>query len=178
MESLLDWTDKENRLRSVFGNDVIKARDFLRSKRDFFNQLHNSYKANATSEESVLLNVIRGERRKVDKLIYPSRTVRFIVAIATRIKAGIRAYRENRSLKDEMLSLHLKKSVGYSKKQDGKGTNTKNELHESAKETSNTHKKKGVKATSQGVKEQRTQRSDDSLLSKKRINNNSGRSIY
>ena len=178
-EGLLDWTDKENRLRAVFGNNVINGRDFLQSKRDFFNNLYKSCRSDASQEERMMLNVIRGETRKLDKLIYPNRAVRLIAKITAKVKEGIKSYRDNRSVKNEMLSIRLKqKPVDYSKKQEGRDKDNKNELRESAKEILDGYKKKEAKTKSQQLEKKAPQKNDNTLMPKKRVNHNSGRSIY
>ncbi len=175
----MDWSDKENRLRGVFGNDVIKGRNFLESKRDFFNNLYKSCRADATPEEKMMLNVIRGETRKMDKLIYPNPAVRFITNIIANIKEGIKSYRQNRSVKEEMLSISLKrKPVEYDKKQTGMGKNNRTEVRESAKEVLDTYKRKGLKDKSQQTENKTVQSNDNNLMPKKRLNPNNGRSIY
>lgn len=178
-EGLLDWTDKENRLSSVFGNNVIKGKDFLQSKRDFFNNLYQSCKSNASPEERMMLNVIKGETRKLDKLMYPNAAVRIIVKIADKVKEGIKSYRENRLLKNEMLSIQLKqKPLGYSKRPDMKGKENKSELHESAKEVLDKYKKKEANARSKSSDDQPSPKNENSLLPKRRANPINGRSIY
>ena len=41
-----------------------------------------------------MLNVIKGETRKLDKMIYPNGAVRLIVKIADKVKEGIQSYRQ------------------------------------------------------------------------------------
>ena len=177
-EGLLDWTDKENRLRAVFGNDVIKGKNFLESKRDFFDKLYKSCKTDATSEEKVMLNVIKGETRKLDKMIYPNAAVRLMVKIAGTVKEGIQSYHQNRSLKEEMLSIRIKqKPVDYNKKENRKDKDVKNELRESLKETLDVYKKKGAKLKSKTENEPAL-KNENNLLPKKRTSQNHGRSIY
>ncbi|MDQ2753288.1 MAG: hypothetical protein M3R72_09735 [Bacteroidota bacterium] len=177
-ESLLDWTDKENRLRAVFGNDVIKGRNFLESKRDFFNKLYKSCKTDATSEEKVMLNVIRGETKKLDKMIHPNAATRLIFKMAGRIKESIQSYRQNRSLKEEMLPIWIKqKPLEYNKNENGKNKELKNELRESSKETLDVYKKKGAKLKSK-EENKPALKSENGLLPKKSTNPNHGRSIY
>ena len=178
-EGLLDWTDKENRLRTVFGNDVIKGKNFLESKRDFFDKLYKSCKPDATAEEKVMLNVIKGETRKLNKLIYPNAAVRLVATIAGKVKESIKSYQQNRSIKEEMLSIRLKqKPVEYGKKQNGKDKENNNELRESAKQVLDAYKKKGAKVNLKEGENLSAPKKENNLLPKKRINPNHGRSIY
>ncbi len=176
-EGLLDWTDKENRLRAVFGNDVTEGKNFLESKRDFFDKLYKSCKTDATSEEKVMLNVIKGETRKLDKMIYPNAAVRLMVRIAGRVRESVQSYRQNRSLKEEMLSIQIKqKPVDYNKKGNGKDRVIKNELRESSKETLDAYKKKKTKLKSK-AENKPAPGIENILLPKRRTNENSGRNI-
>jgi len=179
MEGLLDWTDKENRMRGIFGNDVIKGKQFLESKMDFFDNLYRSCKPEANSEEKMLLNVIKGERRKLEKLIYPNTAVRLIVKVTRKIKEGIKSYRQDRSVKEEMLSLKVKKEYGgYDKKVNGRENENRNEVRESAREILDRYKKKDTSLKSNEGANKIIQKKEDTPLSKKKMNPNYGHGIY
>lgn len=125
-----------------------------------------------------MLNVIKGEIRKMDKIIYPNAAVRLMVKIAGKVRESIQSYRQNRSLKEEMLSIRLKqKRVDYNKKENGKDTDVKNELRESSKQTLNAYKKKGTKLKSRGENEPALKK-ESIVLPKKRRSENHGRTIY
>lgn len=130
-------------------------------------------------KKKVMLNVIKGETRKLNKLIYPNAAVRLIANIAGKVKASIKSYQQSRSIKEEMLSIRLKqKPVEYGKKQNGKDKENKNELRESAKQVLDAYKKKGAKVKSKEEENKTAQKNENNLLPKKRINPNHGRSIY
>ena len=71
-EGLNNWLEKENQLKAIFGNEVVKEKYFLKSKMEFFNDLHKGIKGDASSNEKLLLNVIKGETKKLERAVYPS----------------------------------------------------------------------------------------------------------
>ena len=78
-EGLNNWQERENQLKAIFGNDVTKEKHFLKSKMEFFNDLHKGIKGDANSNEKLLLNVIKGETNKLEKAVYPNLVARVFV---------------------------------------------------------------------------------------------------
>src|SRR3954452_4563466 len=92
-EGLNNWLKKENQLKTLFGNDVVKEKHFLKSKMEFFNDLHKGIKGDANSNEKLLLNVIKGETKKLEKTVYPNLVTRLFVKTSDFVKDQVSAFK-------------------------------------------------------------------------------------
>src|SRR3954451_24194992 len=93
-DGLNNWLEKENQLKAIFGNEVVKEKHFLKSKMEFFNDLHKGIKPDANSNEKLLLNVIRGETKKLEKTVYPNVLTRMFVKTSDFVKAQVNAFKQ------------------------------------------------------------------------------------
>ncbi len=164
-EGLLEWTEKESKLREVFGNGVINGRDFLGAKRDFFEELYKICQANPNREEKVMMAIVKGEIRKLDKRMYPNAAIRFLARLGGALKEWIQVDRQSYLMRDEGTSNLLKRNGTEYKVSD-----KRNHLRESNGQHQGAYMKKrsGIKVAK--VDEKVVVKNESVLLPKKHRN--------
>lgn len=107
-EGLNSWLEKENQLKALFGNDVVKEKHFLKSKMEFFNDLHKGIKGDANTNEKLLLNVIKGETKKLERAVYPSLAARVFVKAFDFVKEQVNAFKQRQqNMSKDLLSISI-----------------------------------------------------------------------
>lgn len=88
MRELSGWNRQEGQFRELFGETSLKDREFLKMKLDNYTGLFHKYNGNAqTTDERALLLMLRYQRRKMEKTLYPGLLRRMIYRAAARLKA-------------------------------------------------------------------------------------------
>jgi len=178
-EGLNNWLEKENQLKTLFGNDVVKERHFLKSKMEFFNDLHKGIKQDANSSEKLLLNIIKGETNKLEKAVYPSLIARVVVKAADFLKEQVNAFKQRQqNMGKDLLSVSIVSNVPVrikTQQQVAKPTNTK--VEQSPKEQLEQQKKqttilKVAKDNKNILNESKP------LMEKKRVSKSKGQHIH
>src|SRR4051794_18651148 len=142
-EGLSNWLEKEKQLKALFGNDVVKEKHFLKSKMEFFNDLHKGIKPDANSNEKLLLNVIKGETKKLEKAVYPNVLTRMFVKTSNFVKDQVNAFKQRQQNRSkDLLSISIVSSVPVTLKTQQQASRAMNkEVEQSPKEQFQQQKK-------------------------------------
>lgn len=172
-EGLLEWTERESKLREVFGNGVINGRDFLGAKRDFFDELYKTCQANPNREEKVMMAIVKGEIRKLDKRMYPNAAIRLLAKLGGALKDWIKVDRQSLLGRDEGMANRLKRNGTEYKLSD-----KRNQLQESNTPHQSAYLKKrtGIKAAK--ATEKATVKNENVLLPKRHRNPHNSHGIH
>jgi hypothetical protein len=65
------WKRQEAKCAELFTPQVLHEKAFLQGKLDFYDRIHNRYAKSATDEEKILLQVLKGERKKLESILFP-----------------------------------------------------------------------------------------------------------
>lgn len=127
IEGLNNWLEKENQLKAIFGNGVTKENYFLKSKMEFLKDLHKGIKVDANPNEKLLLNIIKGETKKLERAVYPRLLTRLVVKTAGFLKNQVDAFRQRQQqVHKDLLSVSIARSVPLSLKTQPNATQQRN----------------------------------------------------
>lgn len=178
-EGLNNWLEKENQLKAIFGNDVVKEKHFLKSKMEFFNDLHKGIKGDANSSEKLLLNIIKGETSKLEKAVYPGLIARVFVKASDFVKAQVNAFKQRQQhVNKDLLSVSIVSSVPVKVKTEQQATKSvNNKVEQSPKEQLEQQKKQDtilkVARDNKNILNE-----SKPLLPKKKMSNHKGQHIH
>ncbi len=173
-KGLLDWVAKESRLREVFGSGVSNGKDFLGVKRDFFNALYKACKQDTNAEEKVMLPIVRGEIRKMEKRLYPNAAVRLVAKLGESVKEWLHPGRGTLSEQTGMASGQVRrKGTEYSR-----GAEKREQLHESGNSLLSTYRKKSPEIKGKKGETKTSSPNEKELLPKKRLNPGKGYGLH
>ena len=177
-EGLNNWLEKENGLKAIFGNEVVKEKHFLKSKMEFFNDLHKGIKPDASSNEKLLLNVIKGETKKLERTVYPNVLTRLVVKTADFVKDQVHAFKQRQQhLHKDLLSVSIVNNVPLTMKTQQQTTRAvNNEVEQSPKEQLEQQKKQTT-ILKVATKDKHMLNESKSLLQKKKINHSKGQHL-
>jgi len=178
-EGLNNWLEKENQLKTLFGNDVVKERHFLKSKMEFFNDLHKGIKPDANSSEKLLLNIIKGETGKLEKAVYPSLMTRVFVKASDFIKGQVNAFKQRQQqVNKDLLSVSIVSSVPVRVKTEQQATKSVNNKVEQSPKEQLEQQKKQTTILKVARDNRNILNESKPLLPKKKISNHKGQHIH
>lgn len=73
---LLDWEAREQKFKKLFGNSVVDSKAFLKEKLAFYEVLDLRYSSKGPGSDKVGTQIIRQERRKLERKVFPNLLVR------------------------------------------------------------------------------------------------------
>lgn len=91
------WLEREKKLKELFRNDIVNEKHFLNEKLRYFISVENKYRSNLPAGEKILLNVLKGDIRKLERQLYPNPVVRLLI----RGERAVRNFLEERMAKSE-----------------------------------------------------------------------------
>ena len=177
-EGLNNWLEKENQLKALFGNDIVKEKYFLKSKMEFFNDLHKGIKPDANRNEKLLMNVIQGETKKLEKAVYPNVLTRMFVKTSDFVKDQVHAFKQRQqNMSKDLLSISIVNSMPVTMKtQQQTGRTVNKEIEQSPKEQLQQQKKQ-TSILKIPREDKNILNESKPLLQKKRTSNNKGQHI-
>lgn len=102
MAELGSWSKQEHKFRELFGNDAIRDRDFQKMKLAEYDRLWQKYQGKAmTTDEKSMLVMLRFQRRKLEKTLYPGILRRIFHRAAVGIKALVANRRQLREQRNQ-----------------------------------------------------------------------------
>lgn len=72
-----EWLSREQRLQELFGADITKQPHFEKCRLENFRSLYREIAPVASPEEKSMLKILKGELRRLEKVLYPSMLTRF-----------------------------------------------------------------------------------------------------
>jgi hypothetical protein len=76
---LASWNRQENQFRSLFSDEALKDREFMKMKLSAYDRIWDKYNGKAqTTDEKAMLLMLRFQRRKMSKVLYPGLLTRFV----------------------------------------------------------------------------------------------------
>jgi len=121
MQGMQDWLQREKNMSDLFSPNVIRGRNFQQAKLDYLRDMEKNIGPNATRDEKMTLKILRGERRDLERRLYPNLIVRAAVKIAKAIKdMGI--IQNNKSPVYERTSWMMKTSAPAKNMNENKNT--------------------------------------------------------
>lgn len=74
-----NWNRQENKFREVFSDEALKDREFQKMKLETYDRLYNKYRGKPlTQDERAMLTMLRFQRRKMEKALYPGLLTRML----------------------------------------------------------------------------------------------------
>ena len=71
VKDLLVWKHQETRCAELFSSSVLNEKAFLKARLHFYDKIHQQYKRTSNQEEKLYVQILKGERRKLEKALYP-----------------------------------------------------------------------------------------------------------
>jgi hypothetical protein len=72
MSELSNWNRQENKFRELFSENALKDREFLKLKLERYDNLFHKYNSGPkTQDEQAMMTMLRFQRRKMEKVLYP-----------------------------------------------------------------------------------------------------------
>ena len=174
-EGLNNWLEKENQLKALFGNDVTKEKHFLKSKMEFFNDLHKGIKPDASSSEKLLLNVIKGETKKLEKTVYPNLIARLFVKTSDFVKDQVHAFKQRQqNISKDLLSVSVVNSMPLAMKTPLQAGQTMNKAVEQSPKEQLQQQKKQTSILKVPREDKNILNESKPLLLKKKVSNSKG----
>lgn len=106
------WNRQEQQFGRLFSDAALKDREFLKMKLGEFDRLYFKYSnTQLTRDERALLTMLRFQRRKLERALYPGILRRVAHRIAARINAAMLAGKEAKNknrvqLTDQLSNIH------------------------------------------------------------------------
>lgn len=95
VSELGNWNRQENRFRELFSDDALKDREFIRMKLERYHSLYYKYRgAERTTDERAMMMVLRFQRRKMERTLYPGLLRRLLHRGRVRLQAALVAGRD------------------------------------------------------------------------------------
>jgi hypothetical protein len=174
-EGLNNWLEKENQLKAIFGNEVVKEKHFLKSKMEFFNGLHKGIKPDANSNEKLLLNVIRGETKKLEKAVYLNVLTRMFVKTTDFVKDQVHAFKQRQqNISKDLLSVSIVNSMPVAMKTQLQAGRTMNKEVGQSPEEQLLQYKKQTSILKVAREDKNILNESKALLQKKKVSNSKG----
>lgn len=105
MGELGSWNRQENKFRELFSAAALKDRDFMKMKLAEYDRLWLKYSGKAqTTDEKALLVMMRYQRRKLERRLYPGLLTRLVRRSVMAVRVFIRKRRESSLKKQQDLS--------------------------------------------------------------------------
>ena len=102
MSELRNWNQQENQFGALFGQEALKDREFLKMKLEHYDQIYYKYGGKAqTQDERAMMTMLRFQRRKMGKALYPGLLRRMLHRGRARLKAIWAGNRENVTINRE-----------------------------------------------------------------------------
>lgn len=96
-KGMKEWLSHEQRLQELFGPEITKQRHFEQCRHDHFRNLYRQIKQDANAEEKVMLKILSGELRRLEKVLYPSMLTRLGRSIYRNVQLLIKKRPESES---------------------------------------------------------------------------------
>ncbi len=88
MSELGNWNQQENKFGALFGQEALKDREFLKMKLENYDQLYYKYSGKAqTHDEKAMMTMLRFQRRKMERSLYPGLLRRILHRGQARLRA-------------------------------------------------------------------------------------------
>ncbi|WP_214072588.1 hypothetical protein [Mucilaginibacter sp. dw_454] len=102
MSELSNWNQQENKFGALFGQEALKDREFLKMKLENYDQLYYKYNGKAqTPDEKAMMTMLRFQRRKMERSLYPGLLRRILHRGRARLRAMWTGNRENVTINRE-----------------------------------------------------------------------------
>jgi len=76
---LTSWNRQEQKFRELFSEDALKDREFQKMKLDEYDRLYRKYSGmGTTTDEKALLVMVRFQKRKLERTLYPGILTRLL----------------------------------------------------------------------------------------------------
>jgi hypothetical protein len=109
MGELSSWNRQENKFRELFSDEALKDRDFMKMKIAEYDRLWLKYNGRVqTTDEKALLVMLRYQRRKLERTLYPGLLARIVRRSVMAVKVFIQKRRDNNLKKNEPLAYDYK----------------------------------------------------------------------
>lgn len=100
VEGMQEWLQREDNISRLFSPATLRTRYFQELKLDYLRDLQRQVRPDASKDERMTLRILKGERKLLEKALYPN----------TLVRIGQSLYRAIRH------SLEKRKGVGISEK--------------------------------------------------------------
>lgn len=88
MAELGSWNRQEQKFRELFSDDALRDREFLKMKLGEYDRLYLRYTgAVSTTDEKAMLVMLRFQRKKMERTLYPSLITRLVRRGLSKIKS-------------------------------------------------------------------------------------------
>ncbi|TDX00514.1 hypothetical protein [Dinghuibacter silviterrae] len=95
-----DWNRQESMFRELFSEESLKDRDFMRMKLENYDKLYHKYNGKPlTTDEKALMRMLRFQRRKMEKILYPGLLRRMLHRGTALVKGLLARRRENLAIR-------------------------------------------------------------------------------
>lgn len=92
--SLSSWNRQEQQFAQLFGEQALKDREFTRMKLQEYNRLYYQFgKKAATTDERAMILMLRFQRKKMTKALYPGLLRRLAYRLIVKAVATVKATR-------------------------------------------------------------------------------------
>ncbi|SFA56465.1 hypothetical protein SAMN04488511_11610 [Pedobacter suwonensis] len=98
MGALSNWSRQEHQFRELFSDGALRDRSFQRMKLDEYDRLYYKFQGKALPvDERAMMLMLRYERTRIRRQLYPGLLRRTVHRIAAAVKAAIARRREQRA---------------------------------------------------------------------------------
>ncbi len=105
MGELGSWNRQENKFRELFSDDALKDRDFMKMKLAEYDRLWLKYNGRVqTTDEKALLVMMRYQRRKLERTLFPRLLARIVRRTVMAVKSFVQKRRESNLKASEAMS--------------------------------------------------------------------------
>ncbi len=105
MSELSNWNQQENKFGALFGQEALKDREFLKMKLENYDQLYYKYNGKAqTPDEKAMMTMLRFQRRKMERSLYPGLLRRMLHRAGARLQAMWAGNRETVTVTREQVN--------------------------------------------------------------------------
>jgi hypothetical protein len=91
-DALVNWMAEQNNMKASLGDKIVDKRHFHAQQLNCYKSILKEFANTKDPAEKRMLNLVKGEKRDLEKLVYPNKLVRFFVKGAESISNGVKLF--------------------------------------------------------------------------------------
>lgn len=89
VDGMTEWLQREENISSMFSPATLGTRYFKELKLDYLRDLHRQIRQDASKDERMTLRILKGERKQLERSLYPNRLVRLAQSLYSSIRHSL-----------------------------------------------------------------------------------------
>lgn len=93
VDGMQEWLQREENISRLFSPATLGTRYFKELKLDYLRDLHRQLRQDASKDERMTLRILKGERKMLEKSLYPNRLIRLAKSIYKTVRQSFQQHK-------------------------------------------------------------------------------------